>query len=97
MDYIQAAMQGDIELVMDLSFDCLSCGLCAVRCPAEIVQYNVGILARRLYGRYLALESKQLKKRIREVKNQKFDKELKKLMKMEEKTLKKLYYDRDME
>jgi hypothetical protein len=61
------------------------------------VQYNVGILSRRLYGRYLALESKQLKKRIREVKNQKFDKELKKLMKMEEKALKKLYYDRDME
>lgn len=97
MDYVQAAMQGDIERVMDLSFDCLSCGLCAVRCPAEIVQYNVGILSRRLYGRYLALESKQLKKRIREVKNQKFDKELNKLMKMEEKALKKLYYDRDIE
>jgi len=97
MDYIQAAMQGDIERVMDLSFDCLSCGLCAVRCPAEIVQYNVGMLAKRLYGRYLRLESKQLKKRIREVKNQKFDKELKKLVKMEEKTLKKIYYDRDTE
>ena len=97
MDYVQAAMQGDIERVMDLSFDCLSCGLCAVRCPSEIVQYNVGILARRLYGRYLALESKQLKKRIREVKNQKFDKELKRLMKMEEEALKKLYYERDVE
>jgi len=97
MDYIQAAIQGDIERVMDLSFDCLSCGLCAIRCPSEIVQYNVGILARRLYGHYLSLESKQLKKRIREVKSQKFDKELKKLMKMEEKALKKLYYDRDIE
>ncbi len=97
MDYIQAAIQGDIERVMDLSFDCLSCGLCAIRCPAEIVQYNVGILARRLYGRYLSPESKQLKKRIREVKSQKFDKEFKKLMKMEEKALKKPYYDRDME
>ncbi len=97
MDYIQAAMQGDIERVMDLSFDCLSCGLCAVRCPSEIVQYNVGILSRRLYGRYLSLESKQLKKRIREVKNNKFDTAFKKLMKMEEKAIKKLYYDRDME
>lgn len=97
MDYIQAAMQGDIERVMDLSFDCLSCGLCAVRCPSEIVQYNVGILSRRLYGRYLSLESKQLKKRIREVKSNKFDKELKRLMKMDEKALKKLYYERDTE
>ena len=97
MDYIQAAIQGDIERVMDLSFDCISCGLCAVRCPSEIVQYNVGILARRLYGRYLSPESKQLKKRIREVKSQKFDEEFKKLMKMKEKDLKKIYYDRDME
>ena len=97
MDYIQAAMQGDIERCMDLSFDCLSCGLCAIRCPAEIVQYNVGMLAKRLYGRYLAPESKQLKKRIREVKSKKFDKELKKLMKMEEKELRKLYYARDTE
>lgn len=97
MDYIQAAMQGDIERVMDLSFDCLSCGLCAIRCPAEIVQHNVGMLAKRLYGRYLSLDSKQLKKRIREVKSQKFDKELTKLMKMDDKELRKLYYARETE
>jgi formate hydrogenlyase subunit 6/NADH:ubiquinone oxidoreductase subunit I len=97
MDYVQAAMQGDIERVMDLSFDCLSCGLCAIRCPAEIVQYNVGMLAKRLYGKYLSLESKQLKKRIREVKSRKYDKEYKKFMKMAAKDLKNIYYDRDME
>lgn len=97
MDYIQAAKQGNIERLMDLSFDCLSCGLCAIRCPAEIVQYNVGILGRRLYGRYLAKESKQLKKRIREVKSCKFDQEYKSMMKMAEKELKKIYYDRDTE
>lgn len=97
MDYIQAAKQGNIERLMDLSFDCLSCGLCAIRCPSEIVQYNVGILGRRLYGRYLAQESKQLKKRIREVKSRKFDKEYKSMMKMTEKELKKIYYDRDTE
>jgi len=97
MDYIQAAKQGNIERLMDLSFDCLSCGLCAIRCPSEIVQYNVGILGRRLYGKYLAKESKQLKKRIREVKNRKFDKEYKSMMKMAEKELNKIYYDRDME
>jgi formate hydrogenlyase subunit 6/NADH:ubiquinone oxidoreductase subunit I len=97
MDYIQAAIRGDIEAVMDLSFDCLSCGLCAIRCPAEIVQYNVGLLARRLYGKYLAKESKQLKKRIKEVKEQEFDKEYKEFMKMKKAALKKLYYDRDLE
>lgn len=97
MDYIQAAIRGDIEAVMDLSFDCLSCGMCAIRCPAEIVQYNVGLLARRLYGKYLSQESKQLKKRIKEVKEHKFDKEYKEFMKMKKAALKKLYYDRDLE
>ncbi len=97
MDYVNAAMRGDIEAVMDLSFDCLSCGLCAIRCPAEIVQYNVGVLARRLFGKYLAKESKQLKKRIKEVKEHKFDKEYKEFMKMKKEELKKKYYDRDLE
>jgi len=97
MDYVNAVLRGDIEAVMDLSFDCLSCGLCAIRCPAEIIQYNVGVLARRLYGKYLAKESQQLKKRIREVKNRKFDKEYNEFMKMKKDELKKKYYDRDLE
>ena len=97
MDYIQAAMRGDIEQVMDLSFDCLSCGMCAIRCPAEIVQYNVGLLARRLYGKYLSKESKQLKKRMEEIKKHKYDKEYEELMKMKKELLKKKYYDRDLE
>ncbi|MGB2764698.1 MAG: 4Fe-4S dicluster domain-containing protein [Candidatus Aminicenantaceae bacterium] len=97
MDYIQAAIRGDIEKVMDLSFDCLSCGLCAIRCPAEIVQYNVGLLAKRLYGKYLSKESKQLKKRIKEIKRHKYDKEYKEFKKMKKEELKKKYYERDLE
>jgi heterodisulfide reductase subunit C len=97
MDYIQAAIRGDIEMVMDLSFDCLSCGLCAIRCPAEITQFNVGILAKRLYGKYLSKESEQLEKRIKEVIERKFDREFKQLMKMTKDELKKKYYERDIE
>ena len=97
MDYIQAAIRGDIEKVMDLSFDCLSCGLCAIRCPAEIVHYNVGILGRRLYGRYLAPKSPELEKRLLEIKGKKFDKEYKELMGMKRDELKKRYYARDTE
>ena len=97
MDYIQAAKRGDIEMLMDLSFDCVSCGLCAIRCPAEITQMNVGLLGRRLYGKYLSKETKQLKKRINEVKKHKFDKEYDELMNMKKDKLKKVYYDRDME
>jgi succinate dehydrogenase/fumarate reductase-like Fe-S protein len=97
MDYIQAAMRGDIEKVMDLSFDCLSCGMCAIRCPAEITHFNVGMLAKRLYGRYLAKETPQLKKRLKQVREKKFDKEFNKLIKMTKAELKKKYYERDTE
>ncbi len=97
MDYIQAAIRGDIEEVMDLSFDCLCCGLCAIRCPAEIVQYNVGLLARRLYGKYLSKKSEELEKRIKEIKKHKFDKEYKELMNMKKENIKKKYYERDLE
>jgi len=97
MDYIQAAIRGDVEKVMDLSFDCLSCGLCAIRCPAEIVHYNVGILGRRLYGRYLSKKSPELDQRLKEVKAGAFDKEFKQLMKMGRDELKKRYYARDSE
>jgi len=97
MDYIQAAKRGDIEAVMDLSFDCLCCGLCAIRCPAEIVQYNVGMLCKRLYGKYLSKESKDLKKRRKEIKDKKFDAEYKELMTSDIEDLKKKYFSLDSE
>lgn len=97
MDYIQAAMRGDIPKVMDLSFDCLCCGLCAIRCPAEIVHFNVALLARRLYGKYLAPKSPELEARLKEVKDNKFNAEFNDMMNMNKEELKKLYYDRDSE
>lgn len=97
MDYIQAAMRGDIATVADLSFDCVACGLCALRCPAEITQHKVGILARRLFGRYLRKESKDLQARLREVKSGQFDAEYADLMGMGKDSLSKLYFARDIE
>jgi len=97
MDYIQAAMRGDIAEVADLSFDCVACGLCALRCPAEIIQHEVGILAKRLTGRYLRKESRELDARIEQVKSGKFNAEYAELMAMDKTVLSKLYYDRDME
>ncbi|MBI5164299.1 MAG: 4Fe-4S dicluster domain-containing protein [Magnetospirillum sp.] len=97
MDYIQAAMRGDVAKVADLAFDCVACGLCALRCPAEIVQHKVGILAKRLTGRYLHKESKELAARLKEVASNKFDAEYEELMVMDKTSLSKLYYDRDME
>jgi len=97
MDYIQSAMRGDIAAVMDMSFDCVACGLCALRCPAEIIQHKVGILCKRLYGRYLRKESLELDARLEQVKNGDFDAEYAELMVMSKEGLIKLYYDRDIE
>jgi hypothetical protein len=34
MDYMAAAMRGDVARLAELSFDCLMCCLCTSRCPA---------------------------------------------------------------
>lgn len=97
MDYVNAAMRGDIEQVMDLSFDCVACGMCMIRCPAEITQPLIGMLAKRLYGRYLRKDSKELTKRIKDVRKGAFDAEYKELMTMSKKDLSERYYARDSE
>jgi formate hydrogenlyase subunit 6/NADH:ubiquinone oxidoreductase subunit I len=97
MNYVNAALRGDIEKTADLSFDCIMCGLCAARCPAEIVQYNVAILCRRLYARHIAPKAKHLEDRVREIEEGKFHEEVGKLMKSDEKKLRKLYNKRDIE
>ena len=97
MQYMAAAMRGDIARAADLSFDCIMCGLCASRCPGDTVQYHVGELCRRLYGRYVQPRAKHLERRLAEIKAGKFDKELAELTKMELAELKRRYDARDIE
>jgi ferredoxin len=97
MDYVAAALKGDIAGVADMSFDCIMCGLCAARCPAEIVQYNVAILARRLYGKYIAPRAEHLTRRLGEIESGAFDDEVRALMEMDEVNLQKLYAEREIE
>jgi formate hydrogenlyase subunit 6/NADH:ubiquinone oxidoreductase subunit I len=97
MNYVNTALRGDIARTADLSFDCIMCGLCAARCPAEIVQYNVAILCRRLYARHVAPKAKHLEERVCEIAEGKFDKEMDKLIATDEKALRKLYNEREIE
>jgi succinate dehydrogenase/fumarate reductase-like Fe-S protein len=95
--YMAAAMRGDIALVASLSFDCILCGLCAARCPAEEPQYNIALLARRLYGAHLALRSDHLSARVAEVERGVFHTAMDELKTMPADELKARYEHRDME
>jgi formate hydrogenlyase subunit 6/NADH:ubiquinone oxidoreductase subunit I len=97
MEAMAAAMRGDIERVAKLSFECIMCGLCASRCPAEIVQYNIFMLARRLYGKCILPQAQDLKKRVDEINKGKFDKELKKIKNLGKDDLKARYGKRKIE
>ena len=96
MDFVQAAIRGDIEQVAKLSFDCIMCGLCAMRCPAEIVPYNMALLARRLYGKYTMPKAKHVEERIKEVDEGKFDGEIDRFVKMSLEELKEEYRKREI-
>ncbi|MBN1537240.1 MAG: 4Fe-4S dicluster domain-containing protein [Anaerolineales bacterium] len=95
--YMAAAMRGDIAAVANMSFDCIMCGLCAARCPAEEPQYNIAILARRLYGRYLAPRSPHLAERVEEIQSGKYNDELTELKALDFNGLKERYLAREIE
>jgi len=95
--YMAAAMRGDITAVATMSFDCIMCGLCSARCPAEEPQYNIAILSRRLYGRYLAVRSEHLEKRVIAIQAGEYDSEINKLKAMSLDELKQSYKARDIE
>jgi heterodisulfide reductase subunit C len=67
MDYVSAALRGDLKLVFELSVECVMCGLCAARCPAELSPNNIALFIRRLYGTHKLARSPQLGQRIRDI------------------------------
>jgi heterodisulfide reductase subunit C len=97
MDYMAAAMRGDLAKVAQLSFDCVMCGLCASRCPAEIAQYHIAILARRLYGKYILPKSEHTEAMAKRIEEGTYQSMLQELMEMDGDRLKKLYTERETE
>ena len=97
MMYIQNALRGDIAKAAELSFDCIQCGMCAMRCPADIKHYHVGQLARRLRGKYIDPQSQDLKKRMEEMDQGKYDQEVEGLTKMGLDEIRELYRNREIE
>lgn len=67
LGYMAAALRGDLAELADISFDCIQCGLCVARCPAELVPPNIALIGRRLYAKYIAPQADHLNKRVQEL------------------------------
>jgi succinate dehydrogenase/fumarate reductase-like Fe-S protein len=97
LSYMSAAIRGDIGELADISFDCISCGLCVARCPAELVPPNVALLGRRLYGKYLAPPAEHLTRRVTEIELGRFRADLDELKGLPLAELKTRYNAREIE
>ena len=97
MEYVNAAMRGDIAKAARLSFDCIQCGLCSSRCPAQIQHFHLAQLCRRLHAKYQVPQAEHLKPRVAAINDGKFVEVLKDLVGDSEDTLRELYVTREME
>ena len=76
---------------------CVMCGICSSRCPAGVSHPQVAILARRLYGKYIAPECKHLIERVAEINDGKFADAMKDIMTKPLEEQKTLYNSREIE
>ncbi|MFB3816833.1 MAG: 4Fe-4S dicluster domain-containing protein [Candidatus Methylomirabilales bacterium] len=97
MEYVAALLRGDLEEAAELSFDCVMCGLCAARCPAEITQYEAAMYARRAYGRFASPRPPHLDARLEELRAGTWTGPVAELVRLDTETLKQRYAARDME
>jgi succinate dehydrogenase/fumarate reductase-like Fe-S protein len=97
LGYVSAAIRGDIAELADTSFDCIMCGLCVARCPAELVPPNIALLGRRLYGKNLAPPAEHLHRRVQEIEQGNFRAGIEELMVLPVAELKARYNAREIE
>ena len=97
MDVISYLKQGNIPKAVELAYDCIQCGLCASRCMGELPQYHVIQLAKRIYGAKIAPKSEHLREADEAIKSGRYEEALRGLMEADEKELRRLYQEREME
>jgi heterodisulfide reductase subunit C len=93
MDYVSAAIRGDLKAVVDISIECVMCGLCAARCPAELTPYNIALFIRRLYATHQLPASPHLAKRLQDILAGVYVDEIKMLQKTDNKQLQESFND----
>jgi heterodisulfide reductase subunit C len=91
MEIVAAALRGEIQKAAELSQECVMCGLCASRCPAELLPYHIALLARRLYGKYLLPPYSHVMNRLNQIESGEYDEEMEKLIKLSREELEEEY------
>ena len=94
---ISYALRGEIAEVAKRTFDCMMCGLCFAKCPAELPPYYIALLCRRLYSYYVVPPAQHLASRVAEIEEGKFDAELEELKRMGESQLRRRYRELKVE
>jgi Fe-S oxidoreductase len=97
MDYVAAIKQGDLKKANELSFDCIQCGLCTSRCMAEMAQYHIAQMVRRIHGSKITPRAEHLQTMVDNIAAGKFDEGIEKLKTMDEETMKDVYQNRQQE
>ena len=97
MQYIAYAQRNELEKCAHESFDCVACGICSARCPAGISHAMVGMLARRLTGKYIQPESAHNKEKSEAIRNGDLDVLIEEIMAKPLEELKELYNSREIE
>ncbi|MDP8208391.1 MAG: 4Fe-4S dicluster domain-containing protein [Candidatus Electryonea clarkiae] len=82
MDYVAAIKRGDLEKAAELSFDCIQCGLCATRCMAEMAQYHIAQMVRRINGKFIAPHSEHCHKQVEAIKSGYYTDKIKEVMEL---------------
>jgi len=97
MQYIAYAKRGDLPACARESFDCIACGICSARCPAGISHSLVGLLARRLTGKYLTPESTHTLIFVSNIAGGAYDNHIDEIIAKSPEELKEMYNSREIE
>ena len=97
MEYISAALRGDIEKAAEISMSCVMCGICAARCPAELGQYNIGIMCRRITGKHIKPRADHVWEMIDRINSGRYETGLNELINSDVQNLRRLYVERQTE
>ena len=97
MQYIAYAQRGEYEKCAKESFDCIMCGICSSRCPAGISHPQTAILARRLYGKYIAPPADHLESRMKELESGELEALVEQVMNLSDEEVRAMYDAREIE